>query len=92
MPFGRKAKLYRALDSLATYNDKGEAWSRHSPQEAEAHRAAALARIRQLAMALPPAELPVELRAAIESGELATDLTGKYAQLLKGSRWSLGGA
>ena len=92
MLFGRKAKLYRALDSLATYNDKGEAWSRHTPEQAEAHREAALAQIRELAQALPPAALSAELRRAIESGELATDLTGKYAQLLRASQEKLGGA
>ncbi|MGY3265517.1 hypothetical protein [Lysobacter sp. HA35] len=86
MLFSRKAKLYRALDSLATYNDKGEAWAGHTPQQAEAHRTAALIHIRELAQALSPAALPAELRSAIESGELASDLTGRYSQLLKGGR------
>jgi hypothetical protein len=84
MLFGRKRKLYKALESLAIYNDKGIDWARHSVEQVQAHRAASVRQIVQLVGSLPPSEVPLELRQALQSGELATDLTGRYAQLLKG--------
>ena len=84
MLFGRKRKLYKALESLAIYNDKGIEWARHSPKQVHVHRAASLRRVRELVEALPPSSVPRELLEALQSGELATDMTGRYAQLVKG--------
>ena len=91
MLFGRKRKLYKALESLAIYNDKGIDWARHSPGQVQAHRAASVQRVKELVEALPPSAVPPEVLEALQSGDLATDMTGRYAQLLKGSRGQPGG-
>ena len=78
-PFGTKAKLVRALDSLAFYNDKGIAYARHSPEQVELDRTVRLAKIHDLVATLGAANLPQEFLAALDSGDLVTDLTGQYA-------------
>jgi hypothetical protein len=83
MLFNRKRKLYKALEWLAIYNDKGIDWARHSPEQVQAHRAVSVQHIVELVESLPPSAVPLELRQALQSGEVATDMTGRYAELLK---------
>jgi len=81
--FGKRSKLLRQLDRLAFYNDKGIAYARHNPAQVEAEQAISLAKIRALVAAIGPHSLPDSFIAAIESGAVATDLTGQYIDLLK---------
>ena len=82
-PFGTRAKLVRAVDSLAFYNDKGSSYARHSLDQVELERAARTDKIRTLAANVGAARLPGDFLAALESGELATDLTGQYADAIR---------
>ena len=83
MLFGTKARLYKALDSLAIYNEKGIDWSRHSPEQIARHRQDYLAQINQLVTELGPSSLPESFLQALASGAVATDLTGVYADTVK---------
>jgi hypothetical protein len=83
MLFGRKSKLYKALDTLAIYNDKGIAWSRHTPEQTRHMREDYVAEIDRLVEELGPSSLPQLLLDGLESGAVATDLTGVYAQAVK---------
>lgn len=81
--FGAKARLVRALDKLATYNDKGIYWSKHEPEQVAAARAAYIAKVMSLAAQVGVNNLPAALVSAFESGALATDGTGKYVVAVK---------
>ena len=76
--FGAKPKLLSALSSLALYNDKGIAWSRHTPQQSLAERVTRITKVRELAYKLGRDELPPEFFIALDSGEIATDGTGQH--------------
>jgi len=82
-PFGARARLVRALDSLAFYNDKGISYSRHSPAQVEVERAARLDRIRELVGSIGAERLPSEFLAALDSGDLAVDMTGQYVAAVR---------
>ena len=82
-PFGSRAKLVRALDSLAFYNDKGSSYAKHSPQQVQAERGARIARIRELVEQVGATRILSGFLVALESGEVATDLTGQYAAAVK---------
>ena len=82
-PFGIRSKLKRELDRLAFYNDKGIDYSRHNPAQVEVERAKRIAAIRKLVAEIGAAKLPHSFVTALESGELATDLTGEYLDQVK---------
>ena len=82
-PFSKQAKLLRQLGHLAFYSDKGIDYSRHSPDRVKAERASGLAKIRKLVAVLGPESLPPEFLEAVASGNVATDLTGQYIDVLK---------
>ena len=81
--FGKKPKLVRALDSLAIYNDKGIDWSRHTPEQTTAERSSRLAKIEALVATIGRSSLPQEFVAALDSGQVARDGTGRYADSVK---------
>ena len=82
-PFSKQAKLLRLLGHLAFYNDKGIDYARHSPAQVEAERASSLAKVRELVATIGPESLPRGFLQAVESGDVAIDLTGQYIDLLK---------
>ena len=81
--FGKRSKLLKQLDRLAFYNDKGIAYARHNPAQVETEQAIAMAKIRALVFAIGPNSFPDSFIAAVESGAVATDITGQYIDLLK---------
>ena len=81
-PFSKPAKLLRLLDRLAFYNDKGISYARHTPYQVEVERASRLVKIKDLVAAIGPESLPSAFLEAIESGNLAEDITGQYSELL----------
>jgi hypothetical protein len=83
MFFSSKRKLIRAVDSLAIYNDKGIAWSRHTPEQSEAQRRERMQKIESLISKVGEGYLPLEFLKAVRSGVLATDDTGLYVDKLK---------
>ena len=82
-PFGNRAKLIRLLNQLAFYNDKGISYARHSPAQVQAERASSMAKLRGLVATVGPDSLPPTFLQAVDSGDVATDLTGQYIDLLK---------
>jgi hypothetical protein len=82
-PFDTQAKLLRLLGNLAFYNDKGIDYSRHTPDQVSAERAIGLTKIRELVAAIGFASFPNDFIKAVDSGEVASDFTGKYIDLLK---------
>ena len=82
-PLGKPAKLLRLLSNLAFYNDKGIDYARHSPTQVQAERAAGLAKVKVLVAAIGPDSLPTDFLQAVQSGEVAIDLTGQYIDLLR---------
>lgn len=82
-PFGNRPKLIRALDSLAIYNDKGIDWAKHSSDQASSERSSRLVRIQFLVKAIGRDKMPVEFLAALDSGLVAADGTGRYCDLVK---------
>ncbi|WP_454832678.1 hypothetical protein [Pseudoxanthomonas wuyuanensis] len=82
-PFSNRAKLLRILGRLAFYNDKGIDYARHNPDQVEVERASGLAKVRDLVASIGPESLPQEFLQAIASGNVATDFTGQYIDLLK---------
>ncbi len=86
-PFDNHSKLLRALAKLAFYNDKGIDYSRHTSEQVESERIARLARIRELVATVGPDSLPSEFLQAVESGDIASDLTGRYIDLVK-AHWA----
>ena len=82
--FGKKQQLIRALDSLAIYNEKGIDWSRHTPEQAIVERRTRLTKIQVIAATLGRDSLPQDFMSALESGEVASDGTGRYVESIKG--------
>ena len=78
MLFDTKSQLLRALDSVATYNDKGIAWSRHEPAQVQAERAAYVAKVEKLVATMGESSLPTEFIQALRSGAVALDSTGQF--------------
>jgi hypothetical protein len=83
MPFTARSRLLRAVKHLAIYNDKGISWSNHTQEQAQAERAMSIAKIKALVVEVGEANLPSEFIGSLKSGELATDLTGKFTDVLK---------
>lgn len=71
-------RLSSLLDELAIYNDKGIAWKKHNHQQVVDERTRLLAKISKLIDKIGSDNLPCELIAAIQSGELEQDYTGKF--------------
>jgi hypothetical protein len=90
-PFDERSKLLRALSNLAFYNDKGIDYSRHKPEQVESERAAGIAKILELVAIVGPGSLPSEFLQAVESGDVASDFTGRYIDLVK-THWASRGA
>ena len=84
--FGAKARLLRALDALAFYNDKGIVYARHTESEAQAVRAAHLARIGALVAAVGASNLPPKFLSGLESGAVATDGSVTFIELVRSHR------
>lgn len=83
VPFTPRSRLLSAVDRLALYNYKGIAWSKHTEEQAQAERAQVVAKIQTLVSKLGESNLPPEFVASLRSGTLATDLTGRYVDVLK---------
>jgi len=83
MPFDNRAELLHLLGNIAFYNDKGIDYARHSPAQVESERAMGLARVRELVAAIGPESLPLEFLQAVESGDVATDFTGRYIDVVR---------
>lgn len=83
IPFTARSRLVGALDGLAFYNDKGVAYSRHNEERAQLERHIAIANIERLVATVGESAVPTEFLQALRSGEVANDLTGKYADLVK---------
>jgi hypothetical protein len=82
-PFSKRAKLLRLFGRLAFYNDKGIDYARHDAAQVEKERASALGQVRDLVAAIGPESFPTNFLEAVESGAIATDLTGQYIDLLR---------
>lgn len=74
----RKSKLVRLVERLAVYNDKGIAWSKHNHQQVEDQRQRMLGLILCQINKLGEGRISNELLAALNSGSLKTDMTGRY--------------
>jgi hypothetical protein len=81
--FDTKSQLLRALDKLATYNDKGIGWSRHAPEEVEAERAIMMAKIESFVARVGESSLPPELIQGMRSGAVAVDGTGQFQSAVR---------
>ena len=81
--FGPRARLVRALEELAFYNDKGVAYARHDDASAAQARAARLAKIRALVAKVGEPNLPSTLLQALRAGDVERDATGRFAQLAR---------
>lgn len=88
MPFDNRSKLLRLLGNIAFYNDKGIDCYRHNPAQVDSERAIGLAKVRELVAAIGPESLPSEFLKAVDSGDVATDFTGRYIDVVRahGSR------
>lgn len=75
--------LVSLLGNLAFYNDKGIDICRHSREEQSRERAEGLARIRSLVDAIGRQHVPQEFLAALDSGDLAEDGSGRWVGLLE---------
>ena len=82
-PFGKPAKLLRLINRLCFYNDKCIYFADTTPEEIQAERAARLAKVKELVAAIGPESFPSAFLHDLESGEVATDGTGQYIDLLK---------
>lgn len=80
----KRAELVGLLGSLAFYNDKGIDYARHDAARIEVERADGMAKVRALVAALGAHNLPTAFLDAVESGEIATDSSGRFANLVKG--------
>lgn len=82
-PFGKKARLIRALERLAFYNDKGAAYARHSETQVHEERASRVARIWSLVELIGQASFPPGFLADLRGGAVAMDISGDYTRLLR---------
>jgi len=82
-PLGKKAKLCRAVKNLAIYNDKGIAWAGHSEDQAAQSRATCVSEIQRLVAELGREALPQEFLEGLDHGDLATDISGRFHEILK---------
>lgn len=83
MPSDNRTKLLHLLGNMAFYNDKGIDYARHSPAQVDSERARGLAKVRELVAAIGPEFLPPEFLQAVESGDVATDFTGRYIDVVR---------
>ena len=83
MLFDAKSQLLRALETLATYNDKGIAWSRHAPEQVDVERAKMLLKIQGLVATMGESSFPTKFVQGLRSGALAVDGTGQFREALK---------
>ena len=83
IPFTAQYRLVAVLDRLALYNDKGIAWSRHDAQRAQLEKQKMVGKIEGLVAKIGESVVPADFLRALRSGEVANDLTGKYAGLVK---------
>ncbi len=83
IPFTMRSKLLGVVEELALYNDKGIAWRKHDQAQANTERARLTAKIKGLTSKLGQARLPSDFVAALSSGALATDITGRYTESLR---------
>ena len=90
-PFDERSRLLRTLSNLAFYNDKGIDYSRHNLEQVESERAAGLAKIRELVTSVGPGSLPSEFLQAVDSGDVASDFSGHYVDVVK-KHWASRGA
>ena len=81
--FSKKRRLIKMLDDLAFYNDKGHIYSRHDQSQVEKKRKEYALKIEHLIKACPANSIPEALIAAVKSGEITMDPSGKYIELLK---------
>lgn len=79
-PFSKRARLLRMLEKLALYNDKAAIYARHTSQQS--HTEPSQGQRYRCSHRCPESFLP-EFIEAIKSGELASDFTAKYIDLLK---------
>lgn len=82
-PFSKHARLLRMLETLAFYNDKGAIYAHHTSEQRHSEQSSRLAKIKDIVAAIGLESFPPEFIEAIESGEMASDFTGKYIDLLK---------
>ena len=82
-PFGKKARLVRAVEKLCLYNDKGAFWHNHAQSRIETERKNAVEKIRELAEEIGAEELPEGFAITIESKDFAEDLEGRYIAMLR---------
>ena len=83
LPLSNQAKLLHTLGNLAFYNDMGIEYARQTPTQVESERAAGLAKVREFVAAIGAESLPAEFLQAVASGEIATDFTGRYIDVLR---------
>jgi hypothetical protein len=79
----RRARLVSLLGNLAFYNDKGIDYARHDAARIEVERAEGIAQVRELIALIGPRHLPQAFLDAVESGEVATDATGRFANMVE---------
>ena len=74
--------MLKALQDARNYG-KGIDYSRHVPEQVVAERAARLGQIRALVAAIGREHLPPEFLESVDSGSVASDMTGRHCELLR---------
>lgn len=79
----KQRQLHFLLEKLASYNDKGIAWSKHSPSVAEEERERLINLIKDKVASLDSEDFSDEFIEALGNGSLKIDASGKYIQYRK---------
>jgi len=82
----RRQRLISLLGNLAFYNDKGIDICRHSPEQQSRERAEGLAEIRSLVDTIGRQSFPTEFLAALDSGEVGEDGSGRWLEVIESGR------
>lgn len=81
--FSNKAKLIRALDDLAFYNDKGCEYAKHTRDQIEQEQSKKVDRIRKLIAKIGENNFSEEFLNGLTEGKLQTDAEGRYINMVK---------
>lgn len=81
--FTSLARLHATVEQLAAYNDKCRYQQAHSELQVKQERAEIRRKVDRLVARIGEASLPDEFIVALHQGEVDTDATGRYAQMLK---------
>lgn len=79
----RRRKLVSLVQELAIYNDKGIEWKKHGIEQVENERNRLISLICSQINVVGRQNISPALLAAIDNGNIRTDITGKYIEYAK---------